>query len=213
MKVAILSESSADEAAIRILVEGILGTRSEIPSSMPPIRSRGWAAVLRDLPMALRHLHYQSDADALVVVLDSDRSPVHRPSDCQSAKPAKKCRLCQTAAILTQVQNTLARRPSYGPLKMALGLAVPQIEAWYLAGRHPHVTEAAWIVGLQSGKFPCTADSLKEEVYGTNEPLLELETARAKEEAGRIVREGKLVRLEQLFPGGFGSLAADVRSW
>jgi len=213
MKVAIFSESSADEAAIRILVEGVLGTQTEMPSSMPPIRSRGWGAVLRDLPMVLRHLHYQTDADALVVVLDSDRSPVHRPAGCESAKPVKKCRLCQMAAILTQAQNTLPSRPSYGSLKTALGLAVPQIEAWYLAGRAPHVSEAAWIVGLQSGKFPYTPDSLKEELYGTNEPLLELETARAEQEARRIVREEKLGLLEQLFPGGFGALAADVRSW
>ena len=213
MKVAILSESSADEAAIRILVEGVLGEGTEIPFSMPPIRSRGWAAVLRDLPMAFRHLYYQSDADALVVVLDSDRSSLHEPSDCESAKLAKKCRMCQTATILTQVQDTLPPRPVYPPLKTALGLAVPQIEAWYLVGRDPHVTEAAWIVGLQSGQFPYAARSLKQEVYGTSEPLLELETARAEEEARRIVREGKLPRLEQLFPGGFGAFAADVRSW
>ncbi|HUT93848.1 MAG TPA: hypothetical protein VMY37_30575 [Thermoguttaceae bacterium] len=213
MKVAIFSESNADEVAIRILVDGILGTRTEVPSPMPPIRSRGWGAVLRDLPMALRHLHYQSDAHAMLVVLDSDRSPLHRASDCQSAKPPKKCRLCQMATILTQVQNTLAPRPTYGPLRMALGLAVPQIEAWYLAGRDPHVSEAAWMVGLQSGKPPYTGGSLKKQVYGTDEPLLEMETSRAKEEAERIVREGKLSLLEQLFPGGFGSLAGDVRSW
>jgi len=35
----------------------------------------------------------------------------------------------------------------------------------------------------------------------------------AKEEAERIIREGKLALLEQLFPGGFGTLAAEVRSW
>ncbi len=213
MKVAIFGESSADEAAVRVLVDGLLGERTETPSSVPPIRSRGWGAVLRDLPMVLRHLHYQSDADALVVVLDSDRSPVHRQAECQSARPAKKCRLCQTAAILARAQETLARRPVYGPLKTALGLAVPQIEAWYLAGADLHVSEAAWIAGSPPGKWPYTSDALKTAVYGTNQPPLELETRRAEEEATRIVREGKLPLLEQLFPGGFGALAADVRGW
>ena len=79
MKVAVLSESPADEAAIRILVEGLLGRTIE-PPPMPPIRSRGHDAVVASLPTVLKHLHYRTDAEALVVVLDSDRSPVHDPS-------------------------------------------------------------------------------------------------------------------------------------
>ena len=68
-------------------------------------------------------------------------------------------------------------------------------------------------MGLQSGKPPYTGASLKEQVYGTDEPLLEMETSRAKQEAERIVRDEKLTLLEQLFPGGFGALAGDVRNW
>ena len=75
------------------------------------------------------------------------------------------------------------------------------------------MSEAAWIVGQKSGKFPYTPDSLKRSVYGTDEPLLEMETSRAKQEAERIVRDEKLTLLEQLFPGGFGALAGDVRNW
>ncbi|MFH1922028.1 MAG: hypothetical protein ABIP48_19355 [Planctomycetota bacterium] len=165
------------------------------------------------LPNVLKHLHYRTDADGLVVVVDSDRSPVHQQSHTEPGKTDEKCRLCQMAKIVADVQNELRPRPRGRPVKIALGLAVPQIEAWYLTGHDPHVSEAAWIVGLQSGKLPYTSDSLKESVYGTDEPLLALETVRATEEAERIVREGKLPLVEQLFPGGFGALANDVRSW
>jgi hypothetical protein len=38
-------------------------------------------------------------------------------------------------------------------LKIAIGLAVPAIEAWLLCGVDPHITEAAWINGLKE-PFP-----------------------------------------------------------
>ena len=79
MKVSVLSESSADEAAIRILVDGILGTETE-PIPPPRLRTRGWPSVLKDVPTVVRHLHYRTDADAFVLVVDSDDSPLHDPS-------------------------------------------------------------------------------------------------------------------------------------
>ena len=72
MKVAILSESPADEAAIRILIDGIIGGPTQ-PADMPPIRTRGVSGVFTILPTVLKHLHYRTDADALVIVVDSDR--------------------------------------------------------------------------------------------------------------------------------------------
>jgi hypothetical protein len=212
MKVAVFSESSADEAAIRVLLDGLLGTETAAPQ-MPPIRSRGWHTVLTRLPIVLRHLHYQTDAEALVVVLDSDRSPAHLEAHREPGGAEEKCRLCQLTRILRQVQSELPPRDTYGRVKTALGLAVPQIEAWYLVGTDPHVTEGAWISGLKHGKFPYAREHLKQKVYGTDRPSLDLETSRAKEEAQRIVREGKLPLLEQSFPGGFGALAQDVRDW
>lgn len=212
MKVAVFSESGADEAAIRILVEGLLGQEAESPS-MPGFRSRGWNAVLRDLPMVLRHLHFQTDAQALVAVIDSDRSPVHTDAHRQPGGAEEKCRLCQVIDIVDQVQRGLRPRDPYGPLRIALGLAVPQVEAWYLVGRNPHVNEGAWARGLKSGKLPYTGGSLKQQVYGTDEPPIGLEEERAVEEARRIVDDGGLESLERLFPDGFGRLAKEVRSW
>ena len=42
MKVAILSESGADEAAIRMFVEGLLGEKTEAPGNLT-IRSQGYS--------------------------------------------------------------------------------------------------------------------------------------------------------------------------
>jgi hypothetical protein len=212
MKVAILSESEADEAAIRILVEGLLGRKTE-PTDLPFIRSRGFDAVLRILPVAMRHLHYQTDADALVVVCDSDRTAVHDMSHGDPNGAEGRCRLCQMKAIAAQVRAEAGNRAAYGSLKVALGLAVPQIEAWYLVGRDPHVSEASWINGLKSKRPPYAPENLKRQVYGTDRPSLRLETEQARQQAKRIVFEGHLPVLEQLFPGGFGPLAEAARTW
>lgn len=214
MKVAVLSESPADEAAIRVFLDGLLEKETE-PPSMPPIRSRGWNAVLGVLPAVLRHLRYETDAEGLVVVVDSDRSAVHLEAHEAPGARDDACRLCEMKRIVEQVEKEkgFSSQRVYGPLKTALGLAVPQIEAWYRVGRDPGVSEPTWIRGLGSQKSPYAGTTLKREVYGTDRPKLAPETKRATEEAQRIVREGQLPRLEELFPGGFGAFARDVRSW
>ena len=78
MKVAILSESSADEAAVRILVEAILNQQTE-PIDLY-LRGHGWSSVRNVLPAVLKHLHYCTQAEALILVVDSDDSPVHQQS-------------------------------------------------------------------------------------------------------------------------------------
>jgi hypothetical protein len=51
---------------------------------------------------------------------------------------------------------------------------------------------------------------LVEGVLGSQRPL---QQQRASEEAGRIVAQGLLARLEVDFPNTFGALAADLRNW
>ena len=75
MKLAILSESPADEAAVRVLVEGVL--KEPIVRVEPQLRARGWPNVAQLLPAVIRHLHFNTDADALVVTVDSDDSIVN----------------------------------------------------------------------------------------------------------------------------------------
>ena len=210
MKLAVLSESSADEAAIRVLIDGILGRRTQL-ITFPPLETRGWRAVLRILPAVFKYLHYQTDAESFVVVVDSDHSPVHKSSHEQPSGADEKCRLCKLREAVVQVQGKLRPRSGRPPIKTALGVAVPAVEAWYRCGLDPRVSETAWILGLQSKSYPYTKLRLKEEVYGTERPLLPLETRRATEEAQRLIQN--LPLLESLFPTGFGALARDVRSW
>jgi hypothetical protein len=101
--------------------------------------------------------------------------------------------------------------PNRAPLRVALGLAVPSLEAWWRCGIDAHVTEAAWLVALQSRQFPYDVNRLKAAVYGTDRPGLDQETVRMTEEATRVAQD--LGRLETSFPNGFGTLARDLRGW
>lgn len=210
MKVAVLSESPADEAAIRILIDGILGRPTQ-PADMPPIRVRGVSGVFGILPTVLKHLHYRTDADALVIVVDSDRTLVHKQEHEKEGGADERCRLCKIRQTVDSVLGQLQPAQGRPQIKVAVGIAVPAVEAWYRCGLDPHVTEAAWIVGLSSNRSPYTTRSLKEDVYGTSHFSLELETRRATKEARRLVQN--LPLLEQCFPTGFGALADEVRNW
>jgi hypothetical protein len=210
MKVCILSESSADEAAIRILVDGILGKVSERIEGAP-LRSRGWPAVFQVLPATIRKLYYHTDAEALVVVLDSDHTSVHVAQHEDPGKEDDECRLCTLRKKVRHVLGGLSPVKGRSELRIGLGLAVPCIEAWYLCGKNSQVGEAIWMGALQSRKPPYTRNSLKQEVYGNDTPDIEQETKCAVEESRRLAND--LQRLEMLFPHGFGSLSKEVRSW
>jgi|SRR2546421_12764883 len=208
MKVAVLSESSADEAAIRILVNGILGRDTEATSDLP-LRSRGWPSVIRVFPTVLKYLHYRTDADALVVVVDSDDSPIHEPSH-ETGGANVDCRLCQLRSVATSEIKKL-RPTGRDLLKIALGLAVPAIEAWYQCGLDPHVNEATWSRRLQSEPITYTRRTLKQAVYGTERPTIGIEEACAIKAATRLANDFSLI--EQLFPNGFVPLARAIKGW
>jgi hypothetical protein len=210
MKVAVFSESSADEASVRILVGGILGGRVE-PVDGPTLRMRGWPSVLQMLPAVLKHLHYRTDAEALALVVDSNHSAVHTMVHDEAGKQNPDCRTCCLRTIVRNIQGQLSPVVNRPPIKVAMGVAVPAVEAWLQFGVNAQVSEAAWLLGLQSGNYPYTKKSLKEAVYGTSAPGIALETSRMIEESQRIVRN--LAGLETAFPGGFGALAQQVRSW
>ncbi|MCR4411769.1 MAG: hypothetical protein NUV77_05005 [Thermoguttaceae bacterium] len=212
MKVAVLSESEADEAAILVLLSGVLGEEVEVATGLR-LRHRGVDAVYGQLRAVLLHLHYATDVERLVVVVDSDLTAIHQRGHRDVRACDRRCRLCRLRDV---VRDTMAHlRPIGGRpvVKTALGLAVPQIEAWYLVGGDARVSEAAWINGLASGRPPYTAEQVKVKVYGTPRPSIELETRCARRESQRIVRDGKLALLEQFFPSGFGAFAEDVRAW
>ena len=109
MKVAVLSESPPDESAITILVEAVLGASIERVAG-PPLRSRGWPSVRGILPVVIRHLHYQTDAEGLVVVVDSDSPLAHREGSIDAACRAG-CRLCELRLVARLAIQQLSARP------------------------------------------------------------------------------------------------------
>lgn len=213
MKLAILSESAADEAAARILVEAILGRTTE-PVPGPPVEARrGWPGVLNVVPAVVLYLHYQTDAEGLVVVADANGSPFHQVDHDEVDEPLEGCRLCQ---LRSRCRETLVELRSVGhrthPVNVAIGLAFPAIEAWYRCGRDPHASEAAWARDLNAGvRARDRIKALKREVYGTDRPSLPLETERAVREARRLAQN--ISALDEHFRTGFGSLAGQMRAW
>lgn len=210
MKIAILSESSADEAAVRILVEALLSQSAEpVPLKL---RSRGWPSVRQVLPTILLHLHFRTDADGLAVVVDSNSSPLQAPVPEEAARGGPGPRSDQLAAVVQDFRNSHPKRPGQAPLRVAIGVAAPAIEAWHLCGRDPRASEAAWLREMEQGAHPRhRVNEMKRALYGTDRPSLASETEHAVRETERVV--GDLALLEQLFPIGFGSLAAAVRGW
>jgi hypothetical protein len=131
MKVALLSESEVDEAFIEIIISAILG--EEIEKVEYPLRFRGWHGVLQLIPSVIKSLYYQTNVEAFAVVVDSDETAIHNQSHSISATNTdiSNCRLCQIKKVIEQTQNSLALIPNRPKIKVAVGLAVPAIEACY----------------------------------------------------------------------------------
>jgi len=206
MKIAVLSESLADETVLRELIDAALPTK---PTHAPAgFRARGWPNVLQVLPAVIRHLHFNTDVDALVVSCDSDDSPVHTAAHEAPQYFHPQCRMCQLRAAFRQTGKRLP--PAHGRARVlrVVGLAVPALEAWLLCGRDDSVNEAAWVNGQASGRLPYTRAELKWRVYRTERPSLAHEIDCALFEVAR--HGGDLRRLEYDFPG-FAFLLADLR--
>jgi len=207
MKVALLSESPADEAALRVLVAAAL--QREVEFVAPGYRARGWPNVAQVMPAVLRHLHFNTDTDALVVVVDADDSVVHTPEHDRPWYFHPHCRMCRLRAVHRQTTRRFPAVNGRERVVRAIGVAVPAIEAWYLCGRDVTVTETAWLAGNEAGRPPYSRAELKQRVYGTERPSLALEIERALREVAR--HRGDTRRLEHEFPG-FAALAMDLRA-
>jgi hypothetical protein len=209
MKIVCFGESPADQAAMAVFTEGILGESPDVLDM--GLAGHGVTGVLNTLPGVFRGVYYNSDAEGLIVVVDCDDTNLHHPDHDKTEDGGVDCRLCQLRKIIAQARKHLKARPGRPGLKVAIGLAVPAIEAWYLVGKNHQVGEAAWISGLAAGRPPFTRQQLKKEVYGTDRPSLEQETECAMREARRII--GNIKAIERAFPIGFGLVASEIRSW
>jgi len=208
MNLAIVSESSADEAALRRLLVPLVGVTSAADTSLAPIRSHGWSSVLKLLPAVINRVHYHTLVDALIVVVDSDDSVPH---GAHPATDPVDCRLCRIQTVLDTEVARLTAIPGRARLRTAAGLCIPAIEAWYVCGLDPGVTEAAWILGRNTGRLPYTRRELKQRAYGTALPTLDSQTRAAVAHAERLA--GDLTLLRTWFPNGCGSMLSTVASW
>ncbi|MCI0659354.1 MAG: hypothetical protein L0170_20055 [Acidobacteria bacterium] len=209
MKIGFYGESPADQAGMAVLTEGILGAPPELIDM--DLAAHGVTSVLQGLDGVFRGLHYLSNAEGLVVVVDSDNTELHDASHELPGQAAENCRLCQVRQIVTRAQKQVKTRQGRLALKIAIGLAVPSIEAWYLVGKEHQVGEAVWRVGLKANHFPFTRPQLKELVYGTDRPSLDRMIEYVLTEKRRII--GNLSAIETAFPDGFGLMAQAIRSW
>lgn len=209
MRIAFFSESTADEEALKVLVAGILGEGIEDTDLPNTLQYRSSSHLTLNLPVVMSAVHYNSNAEALIIVSDSDDTPVHDESHNEIING--ECRLCELRKAVHENSAKLRTLPVKGNLKVAVGVPVPAIEAWYVCGLNGNANEATWIRALRGEKIPYNRKSLKVEVYGTDRPSLTLETERAVESARRLVSD--IVQLEQLFPQGFGTFAREIRSW
>jgi len=211
MKIAFFSESTADESALRILVAGILDEEIEETDLPNRLQYRSSSHLDRDLPSVINGVYYNSNADAFIVASDSDNTPVHIAQ--HENEEHEKCRLCNLRKAVETSLIRLKEVAGREMLKVAIGVPVPAIEAWYLIGKNPHVSEFTWIRKQNGENITYDRMRLKEQVYGTIRPSLQLETERAIEESERIVKNNLLKNLEESFPYGYGKYADEIKSW
>lgn len=210
MKVAVFSESPADESAIRILTNAILGVQTQ-DAPLCGLRKRGYTGVIGTLPAVVNQLYYRTDAEGLIVVTDSDDSPVHEPAHDAPGGADSACRLCELRRIIHVEVSRLRPMQGRSTLKTAVGLAVPAIEAWLHPFVGTKVGEASWSRALQSGQRPYDRRSLKQDLYGATRVPLTVEIQVMNDSAKRAAQS--LTTLESWFPNGFGALCHALRAW
>jgi hypothetical protein len=200
MKIAFLSESPADEAAIRVLTEAVLGQSIEVHAPLK-LRARGWPSVLNLLHAVISSLQYETDVDGLVVIVDSNGTPLHKQEKPIPCDP--HCRLC----TLSQLRP----RAGQASIRVAIGLAMPAIEAWYLCGKYQDVGECLSAEQMAENRLRTTRKRLKVRAYGTDVLPMQLLTQKAVEYSNGLA--ASLAMLEARFPIGFGGFAAQIKSW
>jgi len=98
MKIAIFGESSTDDAVIEILAQAIIGEEIEFISA-PRLEIRdtkrgGSANMYKHLRNFFRYWYYSTEAEYLIMIIDSDDTPIHQIEHEEEGKENEKCRLC-----------------------------------------------------------------------------------------------------------------------
>jgi hypothetical protein len=211
MTVGILCESPVDEVVIRGVADCILG----IPTSPPRtnLQALSWPGPLEQIELLWRKLHFDPSVGGFIVVVDGDLDPVHS-GGLGDVPCAPRCRLCALHQALLRASTGTAAVPGRMPLKTAIGMPYPALEAWLLCRSDPGLGEATWrnrLAEPDRSRITHVRRSLKERFFGTSFGGLRLLQARAEAEVKELVRD--LSVLEKAFPAGFGTLVGQLRSW
>jgi hypothetical protein len=205
MRIVVLAESPADQAAIAIFAGAILNTSVECVDIRP--RAGGFAAVLAAIRPTLLSLIYRRTADALIVAVDSNGSPIEE--DCPGG------RIATLRDIIDRTKSRVAPGEDVNRVRTALAVAAPSLEAWLRFGLDNQCSEAAWRERQQRGAVAADASrQLKRDLFGSDRIALHAEIEIMKREATRIVQDLQvLAAIEHSFPYGFKSFADSLRSW
>lgn len=164
MRLAFISESPSDEAALHAFCEALLACSIEVVAPEVAVR-RGWPALKTTLGPALRSLRYRATLDLAIVVVDSDGRELHGDASTNRRKELAEIvrRACAGGAAGAR------------PFRCALGLAAPCIEAWWLAPSQPEINEARWL-NRKTETCSYNKQDLKRRLYGTDRPGLPCQT-------------------------------------
>ena len=211
MKIGIISESPADAAVLEILLNALTHRTHTILPNAVRQRPGGWHGVISAIRAELTNLHYRTDAGGMIAVVDSDDSPLHDDSHEAPHSPQPNCRVCQIIKDINDTRQKLKGRP-VNSVNVAVGLAVPALEAWLLFDQDPHIAEARYERDLATGvNLKNARMDLKRRLYRTTAPQRHVELDIATQAANRISLD--LAALETAFPKGFGRFARQIRSW
>lgn len=98
MKIGFYCESPADRAALEIFVAGILGEPLE-PINLD-LEAHSVPGFFNTLAGVFRGIHYNSDAEGFVVVVDCDDTELHDVAHDAPASKEDRCRYCRIRGIL-----------------------------------------------------------------------------------------------------------------
>ena len=110
MKIGFYCESPVDRAALAVFTEGILGSAPE-PINID-LEAHSVPGFFKTLGGVFRGVHYTSDAEGLVVVVDADNTEMHDPAHDTLPRVAERCRLCEVRTIIARAKNELKPRQS-----------------------------------------------------------------------------------------------------